>query len=75
MEVLLICKYCNNKWTRNLYTGAVVDEKCIQCGDMNLDVKELAKTKIDGYVGCPAFPEKKEEEKESPNFPYWHNGD
>lgn len=64
MELLLICRYCDNKWTRNVYGKASLEEKCVKCGDTNIDVKELSKTKIDSYVGCPPFKEKEKEQKQ-----------
>jgi hypothetical protein len=78
MKVLLVCRYCAYSWERNMYMGEAFQEKCWKCGDTNIDVKDMAKTKIDGYVGCPEFPEKKKEIKEengNTDFPFHYGSD
>lgn len=71
MELLFICRYCNNHWTKHVYSGASPEEKCLKCGDSNIDVKELSKYKIDSYIGCPPFPVKPLDK----DIPYWRRGD
>ena len=76
MKALLTCLYCNHKWERNLYMGDAFEEKCGKCGDSNIDVKDLAKTKIDGYLGCKPFPDKEvKEESGNTDFPFHYRSD
>lgn len=71
MELLFICRYCDHKWRKHVYSNTVTDEKCLRCGDTNIDVKELSKARIDSYIGCPPFPEKPIEK----DIPFWRRGD
>jgi DNA-directed RNA polymerase subunit RPC12/RpoP len=78
MEVLFVCTYCNFKWTKKVYSASDTDIKCLKCDDKNLIVKELAKTKIDTYIGCPPFEEKKETKEsleDSGCYPFYFGGD
>lgn len=59
-----------------MYSGSHTEEVCTKCGDSNIDVKELSKTKINTYLGCPPFPEEeKKKEMSNPDTYYWTNGD
>lgn len=67
MEVKIICQYCDHKIVKFIYdVKSVSNMVCEKCKDPNLVAKELSSTKVDAYVGCPPFPEKKEEVN-----PYW----
>lgn len=71
MELLLTCRYCNNTWRLNPETlKANGYPECSKCGDENIDIKELDKSRIDSYIGCPKFPEPKEESGNT-DFPFW----
>lgn len=76
MEIQLTCTYCDKKWRLHAYSDSKIESKCPKCGDTNIVVKELDKTRIDGYIGCPPFPEKTDKiELEDPSgFPYWFGG-
>jgi hypothetical protein len=54
----LICLYCNNIWQINY----VPKEKiyCSKCNDTNIRAIDLAKERIDQYIGCPPFPDERE---------------
>lgn len=72
MELQLTCQYCNEKWRVHIYSSSKIESKCPKCGDTNVDAKELDKSRIDGYVGCPPFSEetKQEELTDGSGFPY-----
>lgn len=58
MYVELECTYCGFKWEESVSTKAEIDEMaCIHgnCGDTNLKVRDVARTKIDYYQGSPPF--------------------
>lgn len=60
MVVTLTCKYCDNKWDRNIYSKeAVASLECPKCKDDNIKVTEIIK--IDTYKGAPPFPEDTDE--------------
>jgi hypothetical protein len=72
MEILLRCKYCDNTWRLHVYTNSKIENTCSRCGDTDITIKELSKSKIDGYLNCPPFEEEnKEELREDPSFPFW----
>jgi hypothetical protein len=80
LEVLIICQYCGHKTTKVIYNQkSLTDETCDKCDDKNLVVKELSKSKIDFYEGCPPFPEKGVKDSESCNpdagWPWSMGGD
>lgn len=68
MKVQFTCRYCNHKWREDIYTSSVSNKKCEKCRDTNLDMVELDKYRIDGYVGCPPFEEKKKSIENDWNF-------
>jgi hypothetical protein len=62
MILALECLYCGHKWEKNAYNAISLEsERCPRCKDSNLKVKELSKSKVDYYVGCPPFPKKEED--------------
>jgi len=66
MDIEITCKYCNYKKVKVVYNqNSLIDDKCDKCGDTNLEIRDLSKTKIDGYKGCKPFPEKKDSKKDS----------
>ena len=56
MEVLFRCLYCDHKWIVKIYGSSVPQEDCGRCGDKNIIVKSLEKSKIDYYAGALPFP-------------------
>lgn len=63
MDIKLTCTYCDHETVKQVYSIHDLDnETCNKCGDRNLVIKDLAKTKIDTYRGSPPFVEKKDEE-------------
>lgn len=68
MQLLLTCKYCDHKWEISTYSDSVPEEKCSRCGDPNIRVTELSKSKIDAYEGCPPFVDRDEKD---PNGGYY----
>ena len=59
MEIKVICSYCDHTIYKTVYDqSSLKDLKCEKCKDKNLFFKDVAKYKIDGYLGCPPFPEK-----------------
>lgn len=57
MVIQLICKYCDFKWEKHIYSeSSIAAMTCIKCGDKHLRAKE--RTTIDTYHGAPAFPAK-----------------
>jgi len=59
MEVEIECLYCGHKWTKTVFNKAFLDtEKCPDCRDTNLKIRDIATAKIDAYKGCPPFPQK-----------------
>ena len=74
MDFLLICRYCDHRWELTQealkYAGY---PKCDKCGDENITIKELAKSKIDAYQGCPEFEYK--EESGNIDIEHWFQGD
>lgn len=69
----MICRYCNKKWEKNIYAGSTTKEICSKCGDTNIDIRELSKTKIDSYIGCPAFKEERKPNTQIDEY-FWHGG-
>lgn len=68
----LTCQYCNWKWRLHIYSDSKIENKCNKCGDTNITVKELNKTRVDAYQGCPPFEEKKQEIiLDTPSWPHW----
>lgn len=63
MMVKILCHYCGMDWTCNLYSKSAVGSlKCLRCGDKNLKLIDLDRTKIDYYAGSPPFPDEEKEE-------------
>lgn len=61
MTLDLECTYCGFKWQKEVYAYQTTDQlKCENgnCKDSNLKIRDLSKTKIDTYKGCPPFPKK-----------------
>ena len=57
MRILIICKYCDYKWDRNVYSAqSPINEGCPRCKSKDLNVKPLDEAKVDYYAGCPPFP-------------------
>ncbi len=78
MKVQIVCQYCDFKWIQAIYSPDNVDQKCLKCKDTNLVVKDLSKVQLDTYIGCPAFPEEKEEDfplVDDTGFPFYYRGD
>lgn len=78
MDLQFICRYCDHKWERNVYgTQGLENERCPKCNDLDIQIKDLSKTKIDTYAGAPAFKEKEEETGELPGLRWpssWNMG-
>jgi len=54
------CEYCGHFWSmENNYRNPNSKIICQVCGDTNISVKDLEKSKIDYYAGSPPFPKKK----------------
>lgn len=65
MVVELEFTYCGKKWNHVARSQAEIElMKCSKCGDSGLKVRDASKSKIDGYAGCPPFPEKKNAAKD-----------
>jgi hypothetical protein len=65
MKVHIMCRYCGFKLVKEIYgQSSLENEKCIKCGDRDLDVKEFSKSTVDYYQGCPPFPDKNSVRKE-----------
>lgn len=59
MNVELECTYCGHKWIKDVYNQhAVLHESCPRCKDSNLKARDLNKSKVDYYKGCPPFETK-----------------
>ena len=70
MRVKFICKYCDNKWTRNVYSNPVPkQEECTKCKDRNVRYIVLDEDRVDYYEGCLPFPTKPNLEPEEPEIP------
>lgn len=55
-RALLTCKYCDYKFEVEYYSIASAQfDRCKKCGDKNLKIEEITKSKIDYYEGCPPF--------------------
>ena len=76
MDVVINCQYCGYKTVKVIYNQkSLEDEICSKCGDRNLVIKELSKTKIDSYAGSPAFPEKDKSDNCNPDAGWpWNTG-
>jgi len=60
--VRLICLYCDHKTDIDYQpSGFIV---CNKCGDSNLRMVDLRKSKIDYYAGSRPFPPKPEKKEE-----------
>jgi hypothetical protein len=56
MDVQLECRYCGYIWEKTVYNRSTVEkEACLKCKDTNLNVRDLAKTKVNTYAGSPPF--------------------
>lgn len=63
MVYKITCTYCGHHWEAYIYTQAQLAGKiCTKCDDKHLRFQELNDTKIDTYIGCPPFPEKKKDD-------------
>lgn len=61
----LTCKYCNNKWIKQIYSNALVNTDCCpKCNDSNIVIKELSDAKIDYYKGCTPFADEKYDQEQ-----------
>lgn len=40
MKILLICRYCNNKWDMNVWTTKALAVRCSICNDSNIRIIE-----------------------------------
>jgi hypothetical protein len=68
MNVIIICQYCGFNEEKTVYNqNTLVNAKCSKCGDKNVELKDLDKTKIDTYSGSPAFKEPEKEEMVNPD--------
>lgn len=61
MRIHLSCRYCGAKWEAFANNKqSIEDMKCVICGDTTLEVRDATKVeKIDYYMGCPPFIDKK----------------
>jgi DNA-directed RNA polymerase subunit RPC12/RpoP len=65
MDVEIICKYCGHRTEKHIYSAASLEGiKCSVCGDKEMSVKDLSKTKIDTYAGAPPFTKSEEDDPE-----------
>lgn len=73
MQYLLTCLYCNNSWRIKVYSNIKLEGKCSKCHDTNISIKELDKSRIDAYQGCPPFAEKNKQQivLDIPDYPHW----
>jgi transcription elongation factor Elf1 len=63
VNILFECTYCGHRWEEEIWNQSRIEStKCSKCGDSKLKAKDAAVAKIDGYKGCPPFPEKKEKD-------------
>lgn len=54
---VLVCKYCDWRRTITALTSHWANqEKCQRCNSKDTYVKDVKRSKIDTYVGCPPFP-------------------
>lgn len=61
MVVEMECTYCGQKWQETtMNPTSLVNTRCSKCGDKTIRMKDVTKTKVDYYQGCPPFPAKKE---------------
>jgi len=76
MEVEINCQYCGHKTVKVIYNQkSLENETCNRCNDKNLTVKELSKTKVDGYQDSPPFPEKNDSGNCNPDAGWpWNTG-
>lgn len=57
MKLEIECRYCGFKVIKEYYSKTFTKgSSCEKCKDTNLIVRDLEKTKIDQYQGCPEFP-------------------
>jgi len=57
MIVSLKCNYCGCYWERYVPKKSEFRQpSCLKCGDQDISVRDLAKSKVDYYAGAPKFP-------------------
>lgn len=62
MNLKFTCNYCDCKWDLKLYNeSSVKNQRCPKCRSYDSKVVKKEDITVDYYVGCPAFPDKKEE--------------
>lgn len=49
MEIKLICRYCDEKWTLLVWSAKEVEAKCPKCDDTNIRIVEESKQNTDIY--------------------------
>lgn len=60
--VELECMYCGNKWQRLCRSKEEIEaQKCNNCGDSTLKVRDASTAKMNYYAGSKPFPEKSKE--------------
>lgn len=62
--IRLICLYCDHSMDIDYQPSEFT--VCGKCGDYNLRMVDLKKSKIDYYRGSPPFPDKPVEDKKEP---------
>ncbi len=61
----LTCKYCGSNWKMDTtYRAPDREIFCFVCGDKDIAVKDVQKSKIDYYQGSPEFPKKETKDRD-----------